>query len=82
MYTNRVFGTAKYVLFIEASSFQAVLNKRFPSTHTPPLQGRVLFDVLIYQLSNEVYYLECDAGARDDVIKHLRKYALRTKVCV
>jgi folate-binding protein YgfZ len=43
-------------------------------------QGRVLFDVLIYQLSNEVYYLECDAGARDDVIKHLRKYALRTKV--
>ena len=29
MYTNRVFGTAKCVLFIEVSSFQGVLNERF-----------------------------------------------------
>ena len=31
MYTNRMFGTAKYVyvLFIEASLFQGVLNKGF-----------------------------------------------------
>ena len=30
MYTNnRVFGTAKCVLFIEVSSFQGVLNKGF-----------------------------------------------------
>ena len=28
MYTNRVFGTAKF-LFIEVSSFQGVLNKGF-----------------------------------------------------
>ena len=27
MHTNRVFGTAKCVLFIEVSSFQGVLNK-------------------------------------------------------
>ena len=27
MYTNRVFGTAKCVLFIEVSLFQDVLNK-------------------------------------------------------
>ena len=29
MYTNRVFGTVKYVLFIDVSSFQGVLNKGF-----------------------------------------------------
>ena len=29
MYTNRVFGTVKCVLFIEVSPFQDVLNKGF-----------------------------------------------------
>ena len=29
MHTNRVFGTVKYVLFIELSSFQGLLNKGF-----------------------------------------------------
>ena len=37
MYTNKVFGTAKYVLFIEVSLFQGVLIKRFHCTwcYTP-----------------------------------------------
>ena len=29
MYTNRVFGVVKCVLFIEVSSFQGVLNQGF-----------------------------------------------------
>ena len=33
MYTNRVFGTAKCVLFIEVSSSQGVLNKRHTCTY-------------------------------------------------
>ena len=36
MYTNRVFGTAKCVLFIEVSLFQGVLNKGFHSIHKVP----------------------------------------------
>ena len=30
MYTNRVFGTAKCVLFIEVSSFQGILIREVP----------------------------------------------------
>ena len=33
MYTNRVFGTAKCVLFVEVSSFQGVLSKGFHSIY-------------------------------------------------
>ena len=33
MYTNRVLGTAKCVLFIEVSSFQDVLNKGLHCIH-------------------------------------------------
>ena len=33
MYTDRVFGTAKCILFIKVSSFQGVLNKGFDCIH-------------------------------------------------
>ena len=33
MYTNRVFGTVKCVLFIEVSSFQGALNKGYHYIH-------------------------------------------------
>jgi folate-binding protein YgfZ len=43
-------------------------------------QGRVLFDLLLYPLLNNSYYLECDSRIRNNLITHLRKYALRAKV--
>ena len=45
-------------------------------------QGRVLFDAFIYCVPGETdeYFLECDKGAVDDIIKHLKTYKLRAKV--
>ena len=40
----------------------------------------MLFDVLIYPLPNSSYLLECDSSLRNNLIAHLRKYALRAKV--
>jgi len=46
------------------------------------LQGRVLYDVLIYNVSSprseiQKYLLECDAAVAPDVVSHLKKYKLR-----
>ena len=41
MYTNRVFGTEKCVLFIEVTSFQGVLNKRFHCIYVHVLAGQL-----------------------------------------
>ncbi|KNC86330.1 hypothetical protein SARC_01524 [Sphaeroforma arctica JP610] len=45
--------------------------------------GRVLFDVIIYgpadAAANE-FYVECEQDARDDLVKHFKKYKLRSKV--
>ena len=40
----------------------------------------MLFDVLIYPLPNSSYLLECDSSLRNNLIAHLRRYALRAKV--
>lgn len=46
------------------------------------LQGRVLYDVLIYNISSprseiQKYLVECDAEVALDLISHLKKYKLR-----
>lgn len=46
------------------------------------LQGRVLYDVLIYNVSSprseiQKYLLECDAAVASEVVSHLKKYKLR-----
>lgn len=43
-------------------------------------QGRVLYDVILYHMGNERVWLECDTDAINDVLKHMRKYLLRSKV--
>ena len=40
----------------------------------------MLFDVILYPLLNKSYYLECDYRQRNNLIAHLKKYALRAKV--
>ena len=45
-------------------------------------QGRVLYDVLFYHMGDERVWLECDTGVVDMLIKHMKKYVLRSKVCV
>jgi len=46
------------------------------------LQGRVLYDVIIYNVSSprseiQKYLVECDAAVASDVVSHLKKYKLR-----
>jgi len=46
------------------------------------LQGRVLYDVIIYNASSprsevQKYLLECDASVAPDIVSHLKKYKLR-----
>ena len=45
-------------------------------------QGRVLYDVIIYNASSprseiQKYLLECDAAVAPDIVSHLKKYKLR-----
>ena len=44
-------------------------------------QGRVLYDVIVYHVGGERVWLECDSECVNDVIKYMRKYQLRAKVC-
>jgi len=46
------------------------------------LQGRVLYDIIIYNISSprsetQKYLVECDATVAADVVSHLKKYKLR-----
>ena len=42
----------------------------------------MLYDIMLYCHGDEHYLIECDSRVTDDIIKHLRKYALRSKVCL
>ncbi|XP_070582270.1 putative transferase CAF17 homolog, mitochondrial [Ptychodera flava] len=63
-------------------------NERAIYTMLLNLQGRVLYDAIIYREEpSEVsaapaYYLECDANVVDELQKHLKTYKLRKKVVV
>ena len=43
-------------------------------------QGRALYDVLFYHMGNERVWLECSTDSVNEVLKHLKKYVLRSKV--
>ena len=40
----------------------------------------MLYDVIIYSKSEDGHLLECDTMAIDDVVQHVKKYSLRSKV--
>lgn len=46
------------------------------------LKGRVLYDVLVYRHKALGCMVECDSESTSGVIKHLRKYMLRSKVLI
>ena len=53
-----------------------------PFKFSPALQGRVLYDVIIYNVSSPLsevqkYLVECDAAVASDIVSHLKKYKLR-----
>ncbi len=39
-----------------------------------------MYDIIIYRQGQQDYMIECDSGALDEVVKHLKRYALRSKV--
>ena len=45
-------------------------------------QGRVEYDAFLYVVPGETaeYLIECDAAVSDDVMSHIKKYKLRSKV--
>ena len=45
-------------------------------------QGRVLYDVILYHRGDQHVMVECDSGVVGDIVKHLRRYALRSDVSV
>ena len=47
MYTKRMFGAVKHVLFIKLSSFQGVLISRCPDYRVSSFQGVLITGVLI-----------------------------------
>ena len=52
-------------------------NTIFSALLTP--QGKYLFEFFIIS-SNRGYFLDCDSDSKDDLISHLTKYKLRSKV--
>ena len=52
-------------------------NSIFSGIFTP--QGKYLYEFFIIK-NNDGYFLDCDSAFKDDLIKHLSKYKLRSKV--
>lgn len=46
------------------------------------VQGRVLYEVLLYRHKEQSCMIECDSSSTDALIKHFKKYMLRSKVTV
>jgi len=46
------------------------------------LKGRILYDLLIYRHKELGCMVECDSESASGLIKHLRKYMLRSKVLI
>ena len=45
-------------------------------------QGRVLYDIIVYHVGRGRLWVESDKGATNDIIQHLKRYVLRSKVGV
>ena len=45
-------------------------------------QGRVLYDIIVYHVGRGRLWVESDKGATNDIIQHLKRYILRSKVGV
>jgi folate-binding Fe-S cluster repair protein YgfZ len=49
-------------------------------------QGRVLYDIIIYNACTEHqpenFLIECDVQVTQELVKYLKKYKLRRKVCL
>ncbi|KAK7575917.1 hypothetical protein V9T40_012203 [Parthenolecanium corni] len=43
-------------------------------------KGRILYDALIYKVSNSEILLECDSLVKDDIVRHIRQYCIRKKI--
>lgn len=43
-------------------------------------KGRILYDALIYKVSNTELLLECDSPVKDDIVKHIKQYCIRKKI--
>ena len=43
-------------------------------------QGRVLYDIILYKNSEDDHLLECDTNVATSIIRHMKKYALRSKI--
>ena len=39
-----------------------------------------MYDIIIYRQGQQDYMIECDSNALNDVMKHLKRYALRSEV--
>ena len=46
------------------------------------IQGRVLYDIIVYHVGRGRLWVESDRGASDTILRHLKKYVLRAKVGV
>ncbi len=46
------------------------------------MQGRSLFDVVVYSHSVDGLYLDCDRSMAPALMKHLSLFKLRSKVCL
>lgn len=43
-------------------------------------KGRILYDALIYKVSDSELLLECDSLLKTDIIKHIKQYCVRKKI--
>jgi len=44
------------------------------------IQGRILYEVLLYRHNKQSCMIECDSNSVDGLVKHFKKYMLRSKV--
>ncbi|XP_034039024.1 putative transferase CAF17 homolog, mitochondrial [Thalassophryne amazonica] len=78
--------TNPFLQGIITNDMELLEERRAMYAHMLNVQGRTLYDILLYSLKGENaghgVLLECDSSMKDSILKHLKMYRIRRKINV